>query len=87
MKVLFLGPVDSPLIRFLKDSGDDAESCSTPIGIETLDRHTPSFLVSYGYRHIIGAEVLNRMPLRAINLHISLLPWNRPADPNFWSFI
>ncbi|MCL0081308.1 hypothetical protein M1N64_03665 [Peptococcaceae bacterium] len=24
---------------------------------------------------------------RAINLHISFLPWNRGADPNFWSFI
>jgi methionyl-tRNA formyltransferase len=23
----------------------------------------------------------------AINLHISYLPWNRGADPNFWSFI
>jgi methionyl-tRNA formyltransferase len=24
---------------------------------------------------------------RAINLHISLLPWNRGADPNLWSFL
>ena len=26
-------------------------------------------------------------PNRAINLHISYLPYNRGADPNFWSFI
>lgn len=24
---------------------------------------------------------------RIINLHISLLPWNRGANPNFWSFV
>ena len=24
---------------------------------------------------------------RAINLHISCLPWNRGADPNLWSFL
>lgn len=24
---------------------------------------------------------------KIINLHISLLPWNRGKDPNFWSFI
>lgn len=24
---------------------------------------------------------------KIINLHISLLPWNRGASPNFWSFI
>ncbi|CAK0761940.1 hypothetical protein CCP3SC5AM1_20062 [Gammaproteobacteria bacterium] len=27
------------------------------------------------------------MPLKAVNLHNSYLPWNRGADPNFWSFI
>lgn len=24
---------------------------------------------------------------QCINLHISMLPWNRGADPNFWSFV
>ncbi len=27
------------------------------------------------------------MPNRAINLHVSCLPWNKGADPNFWSFV
>jgi methionyl-tRNA formyltransferase len=30
---------------------------------------------------------LARYPERAINLHISYLPWNRGADPNLWSWI
>ena len=43
--------------------------------------------ISYGYRHIIKKEMLNRMNRPPINLHISLLPWNRGADPNLWSWI
>lgn len=32
-------------------------------------------------------DILDIFPDRAINLHISYLPWNRGADPNFWSFV
>ncbi|MGZ5199575.1 MAG: formyltransferase family protein [Telluria sp.] len=45
------------------------------------------FIVSYGYRHLIPADVLAAFGSRAVNLHISLLPWNRGADPNLWSFL
>lgn len=61
-------------------------------GVEaTEERITPDraagfdLLVSYGYRHILGRDVLDVTP--AVNLHISLLPWNRGADPNLWSWI
>lgn len=45
------------------------------------------WIVSYGYRHIIRPEVIAKYPNRIVNLHISLLPWNRGADPNIWSFL
>ena len=45
------------------------------------------FIVSYGFRHIIPAAVLAPFGNSAVNLHISLLPWNRGADPNLWSFL
>lgn len=45
------------------------------------------FIVSYGYRHNLKQDVLDVFPDRAVNLHISYLPWNRGADPNFWSFV
>ena len=41
----------------------------------------------HGYRHVLRPPVLDRFPRRAVNLHISYLPWNRGADPNLWSFI
>lgn len=41
-------------------------------------------LVSHGYRHIIEPQVFDLVP--TINCHISLLPWNRGASPNYWSW-
>ena len=49
-------------------------------------KYRPEFLISYGYRYILPTTILNHFLMRAINLHISFLPWNRGADPNFWSF-
>lgn len=43
-------------------------------------------VVSYGYRHILTKEVIESSNAPIINLHISYLPWNRGAHPNFWSF-
>lgn len=45
------------------------------------------WVISYGYRHVLKKDVLDLFPNRAINLHISYLPWNRGADPNYWSFV
>lgn len=44
------------------------------------------FVVSYGYRHILKKNVIGSSHAPIINLHISYLPWNRGAHPNFWSF-
>lgn len=89
--VLFLGPREKTeaLAPAILSAGDQ------PILIEQDEKLTPefvwntgaTFLVSYGYRHIIAPHILAQFPDRAINLHISYLPWNRGADPNFWSFV
>lgn len=47
----------------------------------------PFFIVSFNYRHIIPSKVLKAMPGRIINLHTSLLPYNRGSNPNFFSFL
>jgi Formyl transferase len=44
------------------------------------------FIVSYGYRHIIREPQLSLYAGRLVNVHISLLPWNRGSDPNLWSW-
>jgi methionyl-tRNA formyltransferase len=87
MKILFLGDENSPLISYLEQIGENVLSMTEKVTTDFIDTHHPEFIISYGYRHIIKQEILNRYSDRAINLHISFLPWNRGADPNFWSFI
>lgn len=53
---------------------------------EIIDELEPSFVVSYNYRHLIPGEVLDRLRGKIINCHMSYLPYNRGASPNFFSF-
>lgn len=48
--------------------------------------HDIEILLSYNYEYIIKSDVIRLFPQRIVNLHISLLPWNRGRSPNFWSF-
>ena len=43
--------------------------------------------VSYTYRYIIPPEILKTLNENVVNLHNSILPWNRGASPNLWSII
>ena len=45
------------------------------------------WIISYGYRHIINQQIINASKNPIINLHISYLPFNRGAHPNYWSFV
>ena len=87
MKILFLGDPDCPLVTYLQYSGEKVVSTADKINMGFINVHRPEFLISYGYRHIISADILEHYLNTAINLHISFLPWNRGADPNFWSFV
>lgn len=88
MKILFLGSEDSPLVSFLKESEEVVVWPSDQaISADFVRNGSFDFLVSYGYRLILRKEILDFFPNRAINLHISYLPWNRGSDPNFWSFL
>lgn len=44
------------------------------------------WIVLYRCHEIIREPWLTAYKDRIINIHISLLPWNRGADPNFWSW-
>ncbi len=87
MNVGWLGPPAPALESYVESPGDSVQRAENRIAADSPIITWADFLVSYGYRHIISEEVLNRFPRRAINLHISYLPWNRGADPNLWSFL
>ena len=87
MKILFLGSKDNPLIKYLEGVENNVISTEEIIDPSFLDRYNPDFIVSYGYRHIIKKDVIEYCNGKIVNLHISYLPWNKGADPNFWSLI
>ena len=86
-KILFLGPSDSPVFVWLQKNGENVFSTVDKITVEYVLENGFNFLISYGYRFILRKEILDLFPNRSINMHISYLPYNRGADPNFWSFI
>jgi methionyl-tRNA formyltransferase len=85
--VLFLGPADSRLLAWLLSQGGRVVQTDERIDAAYVKGGGFQAVVSYGYRHILKPGVLAAMPAVAVNLHISLLPWNRGADPNLWSFV
>lgn len=43
--------------------------------------------MSYNYVHLVSRQCIEYVNGNIINMHISLLPWNRGISPNIWSFI
>jgi len=87
MKILYLGPSVESMIAFLRSFDDEVVCSEEPISPESAIIEGVDIVVSYRYQHIIRRPVIEMFPNRIINLHISLLPWNRGADPNLWSFL
>lgn len=44
------------------------------------------WLISFGHNKILKPDELKPYDGRALNIHIGILPDNRGADPNFWSW-
>ena len=83
MKVLLLTPYPALLQIPLTAEGDEFivtmdEPSEWPLNVD--------FVVSFGYNHIIKEPYLSKFKDRMINIHTGVLPWNRGAFPNFWSW-
>lgn len=85
MKVLVLSPYPERLYHVLaEDEVWSTDQERFPENISYSNRY--DFIISYGYRYIISESAIRRFKNHIINLHIGYLPWNRGADPNFWSW-
>lgn len=82
--ILFLGydKKQCSIISFLERKGYLVENKKTKLS--QITNH--DFIISFGYKHIIEKEILEKLKIPVINLHISYLPWNKGSYPNFWSF-
>ena len=84
MKILYLSEqYNVKFMSFLKEKG---EVNWTRKKINPTIIADYNWVISYGYKHILSREILKNSKNNVINLHISYLPYNRGADPNYWSF-
>lgn len=75
-----------PLLNWL-EKRVDVLYYSDRVNVAMMERINPHLVVSYNYRHIITPDIIETVHGNIINMHISLLPWNRGSSPNIWSFI
>jgi len=90
LNILFLGPnckYQKIAQEYLYSLGHKLFIEENDLVLSEIQKWDVSYLISYGYRKRIKNEVINFFCGRAINLHISYLPWNKGADPNLWSFL
>ena len=64
-----------------------AEIASNRMTTDYLSAINPDLVISYNYIYMISADCIKAINEKIINMHISLLPWNRGFSPNIWSFI
>lgn len=82
--------------------GDELRDLSTASPVEVVvsasDLHDPAVIdriaalrptvgVSAFFGYILRAQILDLFPRGSINIHPSLLPFNRGANPNVWSIV
>ena len=82
-QILFLGYCrkETRLISCLEKKG-----CTVIQSSEKISwKDEFDLIICFGYKHIIKKEQINKSSAPIINLHVSYLPWNKGAHPNFWS--
>ena len=85
-KILFLGysSRETKIIEKLKENKNyKIFNTKNKIKLKNLDEI--DLIITFGYRHIIDQDIVKKKK-EIINLHVSYLPYNKGAHPNFWSF-
>ena len=88
MRVLLLGteaPACDAVRAFLVKTGEDVVVRTERMRGDQVRELSPDIALSYSYRWLVSEEVFTFPRLGTVNAHVSYLPWNRGADPNFWS--
>lgn len=88
MKILFLTNNENtrPLSDWLASQGEEIVLYGDRLTLEQVAGREYDMAISFNYRYLIPGDVIDSMKGHIINLHTSLLPWNRGSSPNFWSF-
>ena len=87
MKVLLLSPSPEKLLPCINSIDDEFVLLNTKVNKRFIVESGINLLISYNYRYIIENEVLQIPGLRSLNLHTSLLPFNRGSHPILWAIL
>lgn len=85
MNVLVLSPYPEKIRNIIEDAGDRVIVSSDKIDLAEIRSMEIDFIVSYGYRYIVQAPIIQAYEGRIVNMHISYLPYNRGSDPLIWA--
>lgn len=73
------------LFQWIAAEGHEVILCQKKLDADWCRSQRFDLAVSYTYRYILTEDILKTLNNNAVNIHNSLLPWNRGADPNLWS--
>lgn len=85
MKILYLGNLDDNNVLKYLQTNFNTKSLDRLVKIDDIKR--VDWIISYGYKFILKPEIIDSALNPILNLHISYLPFNKGAHPNYWSFI
>ena len=87
--ILFLGykKKQTKLINYLKNKNFRVYELGNKKMTKSLFKKQFILIISFGYKKIIPDSIISKLDQPIINLHMSYLPYNKGAHPNFWSFM
>ena len=86
--ILFLTNNDNtmPLYEWLKKQKESVILLHEKITLDIIKQIAPAYVISFNYKYLVPEDVLEYCNGKIVNLHISYLPYNKGASPNFFSF-
>lgn len=75
------------LFQWLESEGHDVILISDRLDADWCRKQDFDLAVSYTYRFILKQDVIDALKNNVVNIHNSMLPFNRGADPNLWSIV
>lgn len=89
MKILCLYNNDCALELFdwIRDQRHEITLWKERLSLEWCVKQRFDLAFSYTYRYILTKDIIEALNHNVVNLHNSMIPWNRGADPNIWSIV
>ena len=85
--LLFLGKKKINFFNYLKSNNIEFFNTEKKINHKKKNFFKKfKILISFNYKYKVEKRIVKYLQGNCFNCHISYLPWNAGADPNFWSF-